>query len=424
MASATLSDIPKSGHELEDFVSALFRASRYFVETNITERDFTEILELDAVATSYEGGLPTSVLAEAKGGDWGFADIFKVVGWMRYLDLARGGFFVTAGPRASTVPACQQKITPLGVTLVDLGDFSDAVKRFEAAGFQKVADALLVDVWRFSAWAERRLIHQLRSAAKANPPREGPRAAMEYYRLVNDGIFFVKDVRERLVKLYDAYQTHPKLSLGVAVEIGGGAYDPNTLVTGHPIMREAIFRGRHDPVQAAFYLEHRARLSILKAAIDLTCHAEAIGVPPNIPLTLPGTFRAGLDVLRKQRSFKRYALFWQVFLWGFGGFLLRDRLKEEHESLSLQTGVPVDDIPQALKAFDVLFPAGGSWHVQLGTSQCVVAKMVPAAFRGMGAYQRLLRYNVKTYSELGYSGFTLKDLVSWNNCGVHLLAPE
>ncbi len=184
-------------------LSALCCASRYFVETNIIERDFTEILELDAVATSYEVSPPRSILAEAKGGDWGFSDIFKVVGWMQYLDLPHGGFFVTAGPRADTVPACQKKVAPLGVTLVDLGDFSDAVSRFDAAGFQKVADPLLVDTWRFSAWVERRLIQNLRAAAKANPPREGPRAAVEYYRLVNNGIFLVKDVGERLTRLYE-----------------------------------------------------------------------------------------------------------------------------------------------------------------------------------------------------------------------------
>jgi hypothetical protein len=422
--SVTLSDVPKDGNELEDYVSALFRASKYFVETNITERDFTEILELDAVATSYEANTPTSILAEAKGGDWGFSDIFKVVGWMRYLDLPRGAFFVTAGPRATTIPACQQKVAPLGIVLVDLGDFTDVIARFEVGGFQKVADPSLVDIWRYSAWAERRLIASLRSGAKAKPPKDGPRAAMEYYRLINDGIFFVKEVPDRLLRLYEAYQQHPKLSLGMALEIGGGKYEPDASTTNDPVMHEAIYRGRHNAIQAAFYLEHRARLSILKAGIDLICHAEATGTSPNLPLTLPGTFRAGLEVLRKEPSFKRYALFWQVFLWGFGGFILADRQAEEYGALSVETGVPVKDVPQAMKAFDVLFPTGGSsWIAQLGTSQCIVVKMVPAAFRGIGAYQRLVRHRVTDYAALGYKGFTLKDLASWNNSGVDLLAP-
>lgn len=79
-AAAELADIPKSANELEGYVSALFHASGYFVEKNITERDFTEILKLDAVATSYEADPPSSTIAEAKSGGWGFSDIFKVVG--------------------------------------------------------------------------------------------------------------------------------------------------------------------------------------------------------------------------------------------------------------------------------------------------------------------------------------------------------
>ena len=81
-AAAELADIPKSANELEGYVSALFHASGYFVEKNITERDFTEILELDAVATStsYEADPPSSTIAEARSGGWGFSDIFKVVG--------------------------------------------------------------------------------------------------------------------------------------------------------------------------------------------------------------------------------------------------------------------------------------------------------------------------------------------------------
>src|SRR3989304_6066059 len=112
MVSATLSEVPKSPHELEDYVAALFQSARYFVEKNIVERDFTEILELDTVATTYEGQLPSSVLAEAKSGNWGFGDIFKIMGWMRYLDIEKGGFFVSKDMPAIDIPSVQQKVGP------------------------------------------------------------------------------------------------------------------------------------------------------------------------------------------------------------------------------------------------------------------------------------------------------------------------
>jgi len=66
--SAKLANVPSSAHELKEYVGALFHAARYFVETRIVEQDFQEILDLDAVAISYEQGTPSAVLAEAKGG--------------------------------------------------------------------------------------------------------------------------------------------------------------------------------------------------------------------------------------------------------------------------------------------------------------------------------------------------------------------
>lgn len=73
-----LPDIPSQPLELEDCAAALFQASGHFVERNVVERDKTEILEMDAVAMSYDGDKPTSVIAEAKSGDWGYPDIFKL----------------------------------------------------------------------------------------------------------------------------------------------------------------------------------------------------------------------------------------------------------------------------------------------------------------------------------------------------------
>src|SRR5215468_3179515 len=94
MARVALPRIPASGRDLVDYVAGLFQTAGYFVERNVRQRDVADVLELDAVATSYDGPRPTCVLAEAKGGRWGFTDIFKVAGWMAYLGIERAGFFV------------------------------------------------------------------------------------------------------------------------------------------------------------------------------------------------------------------------------------------------------------------------------------------------------------------------------------------
>jgi hypothetical protein len=431
MGTVKLSDEPKSPHELEDYVAALFQSARYFVEKNIIERDFTEILELDTVATTYEESVPYWVLAEAKSGDWGFPDIFKVIGWMRYLEAKRGALFVSKEISGKDPASVQKKVAPLGVSFVHLGDFSDATDRFRAAGFPEISDPLRMVIWRYAYWIERRLIDKLRAIAKTDPSRRGPSVALEYHSLVNNGIFFVKDVRERLSDLYDAYKAHPRLSLGLAVEMGGGEFDPEAEDPKNVLIREAILYGRHDQLQGCFYVEHRARLAILKAAIDYVCLNEA-GLLPT-PLggkidfkelmfsILPHTFHEGLKELKGYPSFKRYALFWQVFLWGFGGFFLEDRKDMEFEWLAEHTGVPAEEIPIALKAFDLLFPIAEGWITQAGPSKCMIVKIVPAAFRGLGAFHRLRRYELKDYRDFGYTDYTKKDLVEWNNATYALL---
>ena len=100
--SVNLANIPKTPTDLEDFVAAPFPSSGHFVE-KISLSAFTEMLELDSVATNYDGVLPQWTLSETKSGDWGFSDIFKVVGWMQYRGAPReavGSGFIRAEIRS------------------------------------------------------------------------------------------------------------------------------------------------------------------------------------------------------------------------------------------------------------------------------------------------------------------------------------
>lgn len=420
MASVALAKIPGPGRELEDYVAGLFQAAGYFVERGIHERAFTDVLELDVVATRYDGSTPTSVLVEAKGGHWGFPDLFKVAGWMRYLGIEHGGFFVARASAPRDVSRVHEKVAPLGISLVDLADFRDPHQRFEAGGFGAIHDAHLPELWRCSFWVERALLDGLRAFKRSSPRLRGPAAVLGYHDLIHDHVFFIRDRGERLALLYQAYRDHPKLSLALAVELGGAPFAPASPSPQSRILAEALREGKHAPVQASFYVEHRGRLSILKAAIDLLCSE---GEPPGG--NLPATFREGLRILRARPSFRRYALVWQVFLWGFGGFYLADREDQELAWLSEQTGVPQGEVRAALHAFDDLFPMqGSSWLVPLRGTSIVAAKMVPTAFRGIGAMQRLKRCGVRHYRELGCSDATSRQLVDWHNSvGALLSAP-
>ena len=94
--------------------------ARYFVELNIAERRPDEILELDVVATSYDGSAPSRVLAEAKSGKWGYADIFKLCGWMRHLEIPRGAMFASKVPRRGGLEQLRERIARLDISVIKL----------------------------------------------------------------------------------------------------------------------------------------------------------------------------------------------------------------------------------------------------------------------------------------------------------------
>jgi hypothetical protein len=434
MASIALSTIPESGRELEEYVASMFQAAGYFVETNVRQRDVTDVLELDAVATSYDGPVPTPVLAEVKGGRWGFPDLFKVAGWMAYLGIGRGGFFVREGAPSDARASAriQRMLAPLGVSVVSLGDFTDPAARLGEAGFLGRCDPLMLDIFRCAFWTERTLLDAVRHARRASPDLTGASVVLAYHDLVNDHVFFLKDVPERLARLYAAYKGHPKLSAAIASEVDGEGFSLAAARAPRVsrALAEAMYEGRHPVLQGSFYVEHRARLSILKAAIDLVCLAAADRLGPRAEVEaalalLPATFRAGLRRLRERPSFRRYALLWQAFLWGFGGFYLADREAEEFGWLSAQTGIPRADIGAGLRAFDDLFPlAEGSWIVPVKNTSIRLTKMVPVAFRGIGALQRLRRRGEKSYAAVARERATARTLTFWHNSFVRALAGE
>lgn len=117
-----------------------------------------------------------------------------------------------------------------------------------------------------------------------------------------------------------------------------------------------------------------------------------------------------------------FPAFWQTFLWTWGGFVLKDRLDKEYAILSAETDVPVDEIPIALSAFDLLFPVGDKgWFREAWNHQRKIVMMMPAGMRGIGAARRRAIYDAKDYVALGFKDYTTNDLIRDNNVVVRIL---
>lgn len=430
--TVTLPDIPGVGAELEDYVAALFQASGHFVEKQIVERDPADLLELDIFVTGYGPGPVVKRLIEVKGGHWGYTDLFKVVGWMNYLELDHGAFFVT---KWEDRESARSRMEPLGLDVVCFDEFSTAPQVFENQSFGVLPDAEVLDLWRHSYTAERKLVRLI--LAKSKGGSEGARAAKVYHDLINNGTFLARAPEESLALLYDAYRNHPKLTLGYARELDGETFDPNTPSTTSASYKAAMHQGSNPVLQACMYLEHRARLAILKAAVDyaianpdgpprLTSESGSLTFRGLTYHSLPSSFQDGMAWLREQPNFRRYPTFWQQFLWGWGGFYLKDRTEAEFEWMSIHSGIPTDEVPVALEAFDHFFPVPGGWLVTAGLTDVHMVKMVPLIFQGIGAHHRRVQYGWGSNLE-GLSptaSFTVPDLGKRINCAVQFLLAD
>jgi hypothetical protein len=96
---------------------------------------------------------------------------------------------------------------------------------------------------------------------------ESAKAAKEYLRLVNDAVFFVSNLQDRIDRLLSTHFGHQQLGKSAAYELQTKKVDfekpPET-----QSFRRAYYWGEHFPVQSCLYVEHRARLYILKALTD------------------------------------------------------------------------------------------------------------------------------------------------------------
>lgn len=427
---ATLSDDP-SGLELEDFVAAHLAARGRFVEIGITERDPIDVLELDVVWTDYDDAGAARHPVEVKSGDWGLGDLFKFYGWSRYLNLGPGWYFCRRLPGRVNLAAIERLCARLDITLCHVEELASVADRFGALGLPDPPTEWVPELWRYSFWVQRRLLKSLGAAIDAEVCPEAARAARDYQKLINDAVFFESDVRARVSSLMDAHWNHPRLARSAAAEIAGLGVDfeepPDTST-----FRRALFQGAHFPVQACLYLEQRARLAVMKASVDYIIARDAGTLPRRVVRAfkrefdledwkLYDAFRGAVEQLESRPTFRQYPVFWQTFLWSWGGFVLLDRIDAEYEQLSLETGVPVAEVEGALRMWDELFPTPGGWFATPTEDTRRQLKLMPAAVRALGAYRRLFTAGVEEYRELGLRDRTASRLASDNNAGVRLL---
>jgi hypothetical protein len=429
MAPISLPDFPK-GKEFEEYVSAFFQSSGDYVERNIIERKIEEVLELDIITTDYRLTPPGIKLLEVKSGDWGFPDLFKVRGWMDYLNI-NNGIFVASKEREN-VDFLKQiaKSLHIDVALIpDLKKTKEVLSDFYNNEHVEHED---IACWRFSYWVERNLLDNLSQKKKNYPEKQCFKALQDYYFKVNSGIFFSPDFFDKIYTLYSAFKTYPHISAKCGNELAGNNFNDEYAALPKRVYEDTFFKCSYNEIQISTYIEHRSRLAILKNAIDYKLYedtqpkdnakeTETILSPKDF---FPKSFKDGLDSISKNKYFHKYPVFWQWFLWLFGGFILKDYKEREYALLSKKTGIPIDEIPNALDSYQTLFPQEDGWFLDLSpNSNIKVLKMFPVPFMGIGAnYRRMLYTESGKFEDLKLSGYhTFNDLIKWNKLTINVL---
>jgi hypothetical protein len=433
--SAALPELPQ-GIEFEEYISAHLQAAGYYVERHIVERETKEVLELDIIATDYDQSPPDIALIEVKSGDYGFADLFKVRGWMHYLGLPRG-IFIARGEKQDTA-LFEGVAAELDMELVQIPCLEKCRDALSFLGGGSGTEDADIWAWRFSYWVERKLLERLKREKRRCPGAKRFAAMDKYHFRVTSGVFFAPTIVQRVDQLYSIFQEYPRLSAKCGHEMVGGDFNGDHKDIPKEVFQSTYYDREYTDVQLSSFVEHLARVTILKGAIDYVLYKRAgietkadavlrfLGLDLEVSLLdlLPSSFKDGLDALSSHSHFHRYAVFWQWFLWVFGGFVLKDYEQREYELLAQKTGVPVDEIPNALAAYETLFPQDGGWFADLSPhSDILVTKLCPVPFMGVGAnYRRWLYTDTGEFWDLKLGTvYTLKDLVEWNDLLVRVL---
>lgn len=429
----SLPSLPKD-KEFEEYVAAFLQSSGYFVERSIIDRGEQEVLELDIITTEYSNAKPPKErLIEVKSGGWGFSEIFKLSGWSNYLKIDDVDLIVCI--KKPNQEFYEKKAKDIGVGLLYHPNDQKHVVHSQLHSNQ-FADPIDVAEWRFSYWLERILLRKLTTKKKSLKDQKCYRALDDYFYTINSGIFFTKNVIKRADAIYDAYKKYPHVSAKVGHELEGKDFDGEHEQIPQNIFQETFYKSEFTDICISTYIEYRARLALLKAAVDFSLYEkhgfeervkheiEFTGLKVSLKNMLPDSFLDGLEQIKSHSHYEKYPVFWQHLLWLFGGFILDDYKNQDYRLLSMKTGVPIEEIPNALKAFDLLFPVTGGWFVPgNANSKITYLKMFSIPFMGIGAnYRRLMYSGEKGYGGLNLTGnYTRKDLIAWNNLIVKVL---
>jgi hypothetical protein len=432
-------DLPEKPKDFffEHLILAAYHCIGHYVEHSIQRRvEGTDILEIDGFTTDFSGRVPESTLVECKSSKHGFGDLFKLVGWMKYLNLSKGALAGPLGERDASAEVLRQTGQQLGVDIIVCDAADSATSQFVtiyAAPSTQISIKDL-DVWRFAYWVEANLLKDLKSKQKSAPePIQRFGVLQKYYERINSSIFFTRNLVDRIDQLYDNYKENPNLVGKCGSEILTGDFGNESADTTE-IFRSQFVKCEYGDLQIAAFLEHRARMTLMKNGIEFNLlrdegvsddrtdtEIEFLGSNFDRYDLLPDSFTSGMARVKEGPNYRRYPVLWQWYFFVFGGFILEDKKREEYQFLSQKSGIPEGEIELGLRCYEEIFPA--TWFRLNGYSNIRHLKMMPPVIMGLGSFNRLQLYTTTMkYEDIpGINQYAKNHMIDWHNATYYFL---
>ncbi len=437
----TLPSIPKDEF-YEDYVAAVLSIGGLFVERRLILNRPINILELDVVTTRLKQDAVEKTLSEIKSAGWGLTDVFKVRGWLDYLKYNKASFVSLDSPNGHN-PHYQEVAKGLNINLIDLqkqaDDKLDETPLRQAYGLiqidNKVYDCA-VPALRYAYCLERLMLERyLKPLAKNPSGLIAYKELQKYINVIHDYTFFENDTHRRLMSVFQAFVDYRNITARLETEMRTGTYEDYEYANLSEEAFAELFYGIHpqqNPLHIALYAELYNRLIMLKLVIEEVIRDKNLaGLMKTIHrLSLPDNIKNGIDEMVKRPHFYLFPSLWQSFVFVMGGFLLKDKLDDEYHILSELSGVPKEEVPEGLMAFDMLFPLNaGSWFIDKPQTNIRILQFMPLPFSGIGANFRRHYYRTddtnNTYDDMKdklTGKYTVSDLIKFNNLAVEYLS--
>ena len=445
----SLPQIPKDAY-YEDYVASILNTGGYYLERSVHRAENgIDLLELDVVATKFTASSIDSTIIEVKSGGWGMKDVFKVSGWLHFLNLNKAALIFQQREEERCEDVYKRVADSLSVTL--LSNRINEEGRLQNLEINKHFNIAIDDIseqvtiaFRYSYDLERVMRDSVARFMKDHPEYETPKMVLAYYRDLIDTSFFVNDSIDRIHFVSDLFLKYKNIASIMEHELNNEgiksadecAYFVNYYNLFFP--REMNI----NPVDFALLVTLLNKVYVIKSMV------EQIVIPTTLPtdevknfmqrlklITLNSNIKDGFDELKKHKYFYLYPYFFQVFFYVFGGFFMSAKREEEYRLLSRITGVPIEEIDNAFVFWDVLFPLqDGSWLRVVNPHKGMVElKMVPAPLRGLGVNLRRHLYAPEGVTDIQKQFDNLsaiadlnpyRDMLKWNNAAFAMLKQD